>query len=107
MADSKFHHSVYFWLKENGAADEAQKIIDAGRANLAGIPGILRMTLAVPAETSGGPVDNSYAVALLIEFVDKAAHDVYDTHPSHLRFIDECKDVLGRVQVYDSVSAEE
>lgn len=104
MNSGNFHHSVYFWLKKGGAADDARKMIDSCRANLSGIPGVLKLTVGVPAETSGGPVDNSYGVALLIEFADKAGHDVYDTHPSHLRFIDECKDLWSRVQVYDSVA---
>ena len=105
MAAGPFHHAVYFWLKEDGAAEDAQKIAGACRTHLADIPVVLQMTVGVPAETSGGPVDNSYAVALLIEFADKAAHDVYDTHPNHLRFIEECKDLWSRVQVYDSVPA--
>ncbi len=105
MAAGPFHHSVYFWLNEGGTAEDAQKVMDACRANLPGIPGVLKLTVGVPAGTAGGPVDNTYSVALLIEFADKAGHDVYDTHPNHLRFIDECKHLLGRVQVYDTVSA--
>ncbi len=105
MATGNFHHAVYFWLNEDSAADAAQKTINACRANLTGIPGIVRMTLCVPAGTSGGPVDNSYAVALLIEFEDKAAHDAYDIHPGHQRMISECGHLWSRVQVYDAVPA--
>lgn len=105
MTPAGFHHSVYFWLTEAGAADGAQKTIDACRASLPGIPGVLRMTLGVPSGTSGGPVDDTYAVALLIEFADKAAHDVYDAHAGHQRMIAECGHLWSRVLVYDSVAA--
>lgn len=100
-----FYHSVYFWLTEADAADGAQKTIDACRANLTGLPGILTMTLGVPGGTSGGPVDDTYAVALLIEFEDKAAHDAYDVHPGHRRMISECGHLWSRVQIFDAVAA--
>jgi hypothetical protein len=105
MATSSLYHSVYFWLREGGTAKDTRKIVEAGQTYLAGIPGIVKMTVGVPASTSGGPVDNSYSVVLLIEFENKAALDVYDTHPNHLRFIEECKDLWSRVQVYDAVPA--
>ncbi len=98
MASSAFHH-------EDSKAGGAQKTIDSCRANLAEIPGIVSMTLGVPGGTSGGPVDNSYGVALIIDFEDKAAHDAYDVHPSHQRMIAECGHLWSRVQVYDSVPA--
>ncbi len=105
MATGPFHHAVYFWLNENSADGGAQQTIDACRQNLSDIPGILKMTLGAPGGTSGGPVDNTYAVALLIEFEDKAAHDAYDVHPGHQRMISECGHLWSRVQVYDSVPA--
>ena len=105
MAAENLHHAVYFWINEGSAVGGAQKTIDACRTNLTGIPGIVTMTLGVPASTSGGPVDNSYGVALLIEFEDKAALDSYDVHPGHQRMIAECGHLWSRVQVYDTVSA--
>ena len=72
---------------------------------MSAIPGIISMTLGVPASTSGGPVDNTYGVALLIEFEDKAALDAYDVHPGHQRMIAECGHLWSRVQVYDAVPA--
>ncbi len=103
MAASPFHHAVYFWLNEESLAEGARKTIEACKANLSDIPGIVKMTLGVPASTSGGPVDTSYGVALIIEFEDKAAHDAYDIHPGHQRMISECGHLWSRVQVYDAV----
>lgn len=105
MAAGPFHHAVYFWMNEDSTGGGAQQTIDACRRNLSDIPGILKMTLGVPASTSGGPVDASYGVALIIEFEDKAAHDAYDVHPGHQRMISECGHLWERVTVYDSVSA--
>jgi hypothetical protein len=105
MAANTFHHSVYFWLNEASLEEGARKTIESCQTNLAEIPGIVKMTLGVPAGTSGGPVDNTYGVVLLIEFEDKAAHDAYDVHPSHQRMIAECGHLWSRVQVYDAVSA--
>lgn len=100
-----FYHSVYFWLREGGTAEDAQKTAQACQAYLSSIPGIVKMTVAFPADTQGGPVDNSYGVALLIEFESKAAHDLYDKHPSHQRFLEECQSLWSRVQIYDAVPA--
>ncbi len=104
-AASPFHHAVYFWLGDDHKADGARLTIDACRANLTGIPGILQMTLAKPGGTSGGPVDDTYAVALLIDFEDRAAHDAYDVHPGHQRMIAECGHLWSKVVVYDAVPA--
>ncbi len=105
MAANTFHHAVYFWLNEASLEDGARKTVESCQANLPDIPGIVNITLGVPASTNGGPVDDSYDVALLIEFEDKAAHDAYDVHPDHQRMIAECGHLWSRVQVYDSVPA--
>ena len=100
-----FYHSVYFWLRDNGEADDAQQTADACRTYLAGISGIVQMTVGFPAGTSGGPIDASYGVALLMEFDSKEARDIYEDHADHQRFIMECRHRWSRVQVYDSVPA--
>ena len=46
-------------------------------------------------------VDNSYHIGLLVMFADSAAHDVYQTHPLHLQFIERNKANWQRVQIYD------
>lgn len=35
-------------------------------------------------------------------FADKAAHDKYQDHPRHLKFIAQNKDNWAKVRVYDS-----
>ncbi|MGI4787704.1 MAG: Dabb family protein [Janthinobacterium lividum] len=102
---TSFYHSVYFWLREGGTDEDAHKIATGCRTYLPSIPGIVTLTVGVPAGTPRDVVDNSYGVALLIEFENKVAYDVYEDHPEHLRFITECHSFWSRVQVYDAVPA--
>lgn len=97
---------VYFWPREGGTTDDAERLAQGCRTHLTNIPGVLRLEVGFPAGTGRDVVDNSYAVALLVEFADAAGHDVYQDHPDHLRFIEECSRYWSRVQVYDSVVAQ-
>ena len=98
-----FIHNVYFWLA-GGAGDETAHALAVGcRKHLIGIPGVLRLTVGTPAGTPREVVDNSYGVALLVEFADSAAHDIYQAHPDHLRFIAECSHLWQSVRVYDAI----
>src|SRR4051794_12265679 len=104
MSDSTvFLHLVYFYPAQNAGADDAVKLIAGIQKYLPSIPGVLRLQAGTPAGTPRDVVDNSYAVALLVEFADAAGHDVYADHPEHLRFIDECKSLWSSVKVYDTL----
>jgi hypothetical protein len=107
MANSmtSFVHMVFFWLHEGAEATAAAQLAQGCRMHLTGIPGVLRLEVGFPAGTPREVVDNSYGVALLVEFADSAAHDVYQDHPDHLHFIAECSSLWSRVQVYDAVIA--
>lgn len=101
--ETGFFHTVFFWPCEGGDTEDAGRLAAGCRAHLSGIPGVLRLTVGRPAGTGREVVDSSYAVALLVEFPNEAAHDVYQDHPDHLRFIAECGRFWSRVQVYDTV----
>ena len=103
--NTHFYHSVCFWLRLNGEADDAQNNADGCRSYLSNIPGIVAMSIGVPAGTSDPVVDNSYGVALLMEFETKEARDLYEDHPDHQRFIADFHYLWSRVQVYDAVPA--
>lgn len=103
MNETGFLHMVYFYPTENGGVEEAEQLIAGIRRNLPGIPGVLRLEVGTPAGTGRGVVDNTYAVALLIEFPDAAAQDVYQDHPDHVRFVEECNSFWSKVTVFDSV----
>lgn len=104
MADrGGFLHVVYFWLREDGTPEDGAWLAQGCREYLTNIPGVLRILVGTPANTPRGVVDNSYAVALVIEFADQAAHDAYQDHPDHLHFVENCDPLWSRVQVYDSI----
>ena len=95
-----FYHNVYFWAAD---ANAAAKIAEGVATHLTRIP-FLRLVVGTPAGTPRDVVDNSYGVALLVEFTDKAMYDYYETAPDHLAFIAECKQYWTRVQVYDTLA---
>jgi hypothetical protein len=101
-----FLHVVYFWIREGGTAAEAAELAQGCRTYLTDIPGVLRIEVGMPAGTPRAVVDNSYGVALLVEFADQQGHDAYQDHPDHLRFVEECGPLWSRVQVYDSIPIE-
>ena len=98
-----FLHQVYFWLREGGTAGDAARLVEGCRTHLSNIPGVLRLLVGTPAGTPRAVVDNSYAVALLVEFADQAGHDAYQVHPDHQRFVAECGPLWSRVQIYDAL----
>ena len=108
-----FIHIVYFWLRENvGSKDEngkherskdAELLAEGARRHLSDIPGVLRIQVGFPAGTPREVVDNSYGVALMLEFAGMADHDLYQNHPDHHRFIEECRELWSKVQIYDTL----
>ena len=60
--------------------------------------------LGIPAPTDRGVIDNTYSYSLLTIFRNKEDQDIYQTHPTHLKFIEESQDLWEKVVVYDTVS---
>ena len=104
MQDQKitFIHTVFFWLKE-GISDADKAKFIAGVKTLGGIETVSKFYFGPPAMTPRGVVDNSYDYAINVHFTDKAAHDVYQDVPVHHKFVEDCKDLWERVQVYDNL----
>jgi len=97
-----FVHHVYFWLHDP-ENPEVRKNFEKGLKELVTIDTIRTKHLGVAAQTPRDVVDNSYAYSLLVTFDDKEGHDIYQVHPTHNKFIEDCKKYWTRVQVYDSV----
>jgi hypothetical protein len=49
--------------------------------------------------------DQDFDVSLNLVFRNKAAHDTYQTHPRHLKFIEQNKESWAGVRVFDSYLA--
>jgi hypothetical protein len=100
---TKFIHQVYFWLKEPGS-QEGRKRFEEGLKALVNVETIQNYHLGVPAGTSRDVIDATYTYSLLTVFKNREDQDIYQTHPIHLKFIEDCNDLWERVVVYDSVS---
>jgi hypothetical protein len=97
-----FIHHVFFWLKDPKNPQVRAKF-EKGLQKLVTISEIQSFHLGVPASTDRGVIDSTYTYSLLTIFKNKADQDIYQEHPTHLAFIDECEDLWKKVLVYDSV----
>lgn len=100
----KLLHHVFFWLKNpDSAADRAALI--AGVKALAAIETVRSIHIGVPASTEKREVvDNSYHVSELMCFDDVEGQNIYQAHPLHQKFIDECEHLWSKVVVYDALA---
>jgi hypothetical protein len=98
-----FVHHVFFWLREP-VTPEGRARFETGLKSLLTVETIVDHHLGIPAGTSRDVIDASYTYSLLVTFKNKEDQDIYQTHPTHLKFIADCQTLWERVVVYDSVS---
>lgn len=95
-------HNVYFTLNENTPANRL-KLLAACKKYLTDHQGVVYYSTGVLAESLTRPVnDREWDVGLHIVFKTMADHDVYQTHPRHLQFIEENKATWKKVRVFDT-----
>jgi hypothetical protein len=95
-------HMVFFTLNDSTPENRA-KLVAACDKYLDGHDGTVYYSAGAIAEDFDRPVNvRDYDVGLHVVFKDKAAHDVYQTHPRHLQFIEENKATWKQVRVFDS-----
>jgi hypothetical protein len=95
-------HMVFFDLKDPSAANR-DKVLATAKQYLSGHDGAVYFSVGTIAEDLKRDVnDRDFSVALHIVFEDKAAHDRYQTHERHLKFIAETKDLWKKVRVFDA-----
>jgi hypothetical protein len=75
----------------------------AGLEALSTVPEIKLFHIGTPAATDREVIDNTYAVSWLNIFETSQDQDVYQTHPLHLKFIEDCSHLWSKVKVYDSI----
>jgi hypothetical protein len=104
MAEEKnvFIHHVFFWLHEPHNVDHRQLLID-GLKKLSASSNIQRYHIGQPANTKRDVIDTTYSLSWCLFFANTADQDSYQVDPIHLRFVEECKHLWKRVQVYDTV----
>ena len=95
-----FSHVVIFWTDPTNpkAADD---LIAGALKYLAPIPGVLHFHIGKMVGSHRPVVDQTYQVALNLVFTDKKAQDDYQVHPEHLKFVDNCKQLWKKVNIYD------
>jgi hypothetical protein len=95
-------HDVYFTLHDD-SPEARRRLAAACRTYLSGHPGTVFFSVGIPAPEFDRPVnDRTFGVALHVYLEDKAAHDAYQAHPRHARFIDENSSNWKAVRVFDS-----
>ncbi|MBC7892555.1 MAG: Dabb family protein [Sphingobacteriaceae bacterium] len=97
-----FVHHVYFWLKNPGSEADKAKLLE-GLDKLAKVPTIRMVHIGSPAPTTRSVIERSYAVSWLCFFDNLEEEEIYQTHPIHLKFIEDYGHLWERVIVYDSV----
>ena len=96
-------HNVFFSLHDKSPAAKA-KLINACKTLLTGHAGVDFFACGELATELDRPVnDRDFDVSLHVVFPDKVHHDLYQTAPRHLKFIEENKANWAKVRVFDSV----
>ncbi|MBW8686181.1 Dabb family protein [Chitinophaga rhizophila] len=96
-----FVHVVNFWLKP-GLSEADIKQFEEGVQSLKAIESLVMFNVGKPAATDRPVIDKSYSYCELTVFNDEAGHDIYQQHPIHLAFVENCKHLWEKVLIYDS-----
>jgi hypothetical protein len=100
---STLAHHVYFWLKNPDSKEDVAQLLK-GVKTLTSIETIKGFHIATPAATEDrNVIDTSYSVSWLAFFDSEADEQIYQTHPTHLKFIENYEHLWSKVVVYDSV----
>jgi len=103
MADPLLAHNVFFTLTDNSPA-KVEAMVAACKKYLTVQPGILYFACGRLEPGLTRPVNvRDFDVGLHVVFVNRAAHDAYQTDQAHLQFIAENKANWKLVRVFDSL----
>jgi hypothetical protein len=97
-----FVHHVFFWLKEPGNAEACQQF-EKGLQSLIKVPLIQSCHIGKPVESPREVVDDSFTYSYMAFFKNKEDQSIYQTHPIHLKFIENCQHLWQKVIVYDAM----
>lgn len=95
-------HMVYFTL-EDASSEAVDKLVRSCHEHLSGHEGTVFFAAGTLVEDLARPVNVcDFHVALHVVFNSRAAHDAYQQHERHLKFIEQNKDNWSQVRVFDS-----
>ena len=94
-------HVVVFWTDKPHASNRDALLAGAHKL-LADIPGALNFRAGSPVSSPRAVVDDSFAVAISMDFATQTDAELYQNHPLHQEFIETCvKPYSKRLVVYD------
>jgi hypothetical protein len=97
-----FVHHVFFWLKEPENM-QARAQFEKGLQELIKVPQIQSSHIATPVESPREVVDDTFTFSYMAFFKNKEDQNIYQTHPIHLKFIEDCQHLWEKVIVYDAM----
>ena len=97
-----FVHHVFFWLKEP-LNTEARNEFEKGLQDLITVPQIQSYHIGTPVESPRDVVDDTFTYSYMAFFNSKEDQDIYQTHPIHLKFVEDCQHLWEKVIVYDAM----
>jgi hypothetical protein len=100
-----FIHHVFFWLKNPDSREDKIKLVE-GLRKLSKVETILQFHIGQPAATNRDVIERSYAVSWMLVFDSLEAEEIYQVHPLHILFIEQCSHLWNRVMVCDSQDVE-
>ena len=97
-------HAVYFELKDH-STEKCEQLVESCYRLLSPIGGCTSLSAGVRDEELNRPVnDKKFHVGLVVILESREAHDAYQTHENHLKFIEENKDNWESVRVFDAAA---
>jgi len=97
-----FVHHVFFWLKEP-ENQVACTQFENGLNELVQVPLIKSSHIGKPVKSHRDVVDDSFTYSFISFFENKEDETIYQTHPIHLKFVEECEHLWAKVIVYDAM----
>lgn len=101
-AKELFVHHVYFYLKNPTSETDKVKLLE-GLEKLSKVPTIRMVHIGTPASTTRSVIVRDYSISWLCFFDNLEEEEIYQTHPIHLKFVEDYSHLWEKVNVYDSV----
>lgn len=95
-------HHVFFWLKDPKNI-EARNEFEIGLNALVKVPLVKSYHIGTPIESTREVVDDSFTYSYIAFFKNEGDQNIYQTHPIHLKFIEDCQHLWEKVVVYDAM----
>ncbi len=95
-------HAVFFTLHDP-SAENRRRLMQGCHEHLSGHPGTASFSVGTRCPDLTREVnDHGFDVSLHVVFESREAHDAYQPHERHLRFIEENQELWSQVRIFDS-----